>query len=51
MTEEEKKYIDNVSEKFPDSFVRTEEFKGDLSIIVKKDDIFEIMKFLKESKR
>ncbi|MFC1553965.1 NADH-quinone oxidoreductase subunit C [candidate division KSB1 bacterium] len=50
MTEEEKKYIDDIAGKFPDSFIKTEEFKGDLSIIIKKDDIFEIMKYLKESK-
>lgn len=49
MTEEEKKYISSIKKKFPDSFIRTEEHRNDLTLVVKKNDITSIMKFLMES--
>ena len=50
MTDEEQKYISGIAQDFPDSYLRTEEFRGDLALVVKKNEIFEIMKSLKESK-
>ena len=49
MTEEEKKYISSIASSYPDSFIDTAEFRDDLTLLLKKKDVFEIMKFLKES--
>ncbi|MFC1557572.1 NADH-quinone oxidoreductase subunit C [candidate division KSB1 bacterium] len=49
MNDEEKKYIDKVQREFADSFISVEEFRGDIAVNVKKDSVFEIIQFLKES--
>lgn len=49
MTEEEQKYISSIAKEYPGSFIESVEFRGDISLILKKNDIYEIMKFLKES--
>ena len=51
MTEEEQKYITSIENDFPDSFIGSVEFRGDLSLILNKKDVFKVMKFLKESDR
>ncbi len=50
MNEETKNHILNIEQKFPDSFLRIEEFRDETTLVVKKNDIHEIMKYLKESK-
>jgi len=50
MTEEELQYIAKLSQEYPHSFVRSEEFRGDITIIIRKGELFSIMKSLKEWK-
>ena len=40
--------IVEIKNKFPGSYIKDEEFRGDVSITVKKDSIIDILKFLKE---
>ncbi len=40
--------IEEIKARFPESYVRDEEFRGDISIVVRKERIFDIFKFLKE---
>lgn len=49
MTEEQKKIIAAVEKDFSGSFIRYEEFRGDVAINVRKDCILELMKYLKDS--
>ncbi len=49
MTDEETKYIEKIKQEFPDSFISAEEFRGDITVNVKKDDVLNIIKSLKES--
>ena len=48
MPDETKKEVKEIKNRFPSSYIRDEDFRGDISIIVKKDDIFDILKCLKE---
>ena len=48
MTEEEEQYISRIAQEFPDSYLRSEEFRGDLALIITKKEIFELMKSLNE---
>jgi len=50
MTDEERHSIDKIAHQFPLSFIRSEEFRGDITVIVRKAELFEIMKSLKEWK-
>ena len=45
---EERSEIRGLQEKFPESYVRTEEFRGDLTVVVRKDRIIDILRFLKD---
>ena len=45
---EKRAEITEIKNKFPDSYIKDEEFRGDVSITVKKDSIIDILKFLKE---
>ena len=49
MAEEKITEVIEIKNKFPDSYIKDEEFRGDISITVKKDSIFDILKFLKEN--
>ena len=49
MTESEEKYIAGIAQNFPASYLRTEEFRGDLVLVIRKDDIFGILQSLKGS--
>jgi len=49
MTEYEQKFIEKIKQNFPDSFLSAEEFRGELTINIKKDQALEIMKYLKEA--
>ncbi|MFC1562443.1 NADH-quinone oxidoreductase subunit C [candidate division KSB1 bacterium] len=48
MTEEKRAEILEIKNEFPESYLKDEEFRGDVSVTVKKDKIFDILKFLKE---
>jgi NADH-quinone oxidoreductase subunit C len=49
MSEEEQKYIEKIAGQFSNSFLRSEEFRGDLTLHVRKNEIIEVMRSLKES--
>ncbi|MCP4728417.1 MAG: NADH-quinone oxidoreductase subunit C [bacterium] len=50
MNEETKQHIQKIEKEFPNSFLRIVEFRDEITVEVRKDDIFGIMKYLKESK-
>jgi len=49
MTEEEKKIVGKIQSDFADLFISAEEFRGDLTINVRKDRILDIIRYLKEA--
>jgi NADH-quinone oxidoreductase subunit C len=50
MKDEIKLAINEIKSRFPDSYVKDEEFRGDVSIVVKKDEILDVLKLLKENR-
>ncbi len=50
MNEETKQHIKNIEKEFPNSFLNISEFRDEMTVEVKKDDVYGIMKYLKESK-
>lgn len=44
----QKALIDKVSDRFKDALIRSETFRDDLTLLVKKENIVEVLKFLKE---
>ncbi|MFC1563808.1 NADH-quinone oxidoreductase subunit C [candidate division KSB1 bacterium] len=50
MNEETRQHILKIEKEFPDSFLRIEEFRDEMTLVVRKNDILDIMKYLKESR-
>jgi len=51
MNPEKRTEILEIKNRFPDSYIKDEEFRGDISITVKKDKISEILQFLKDDEK
>jgi len=50
MKEEIKNHILEIEKLFPDSFIALEEFRNEYILSIRKTDVFDILKYLKESK-
>lgn len=48
MTDEEKKYIEKIETDFADALISVEEFRGEITVNIKKDRILDVMNYLKE---
>lgn len=50
MKEDLKKYIETIKSKYPDSFIKIEEFRDELTLEINKKDTYDILQHLKDSK-